>query len=183
MNAMKRILVVDDEEALSEALRTYLELEGYHADAVLSAEEAMSLDLASYDLFLLDIMLGGMSGIEFALKLKENLATSDIPVIFLTARDTEDDMVAGLRLGADDYIAKPYSLRNVLARVEAVLRRTPDRNKGRDIRCDRSSLTCIVDKKIVQLPRKEFELLALLLENPGRIFTREELLKRVWGDQ
>lgn len=182
MDALKRILVVDDEEALCESLRTYLELEGYAADSALSAEEALRLDLTSYDLFILDIMMGGMNGMELAAYLKGRADTSDVPIIFLTARDGEDDMVAGLHLGADDYISKPYSVRNVLARVEAVLRRAaPVKSKG--LRCDRASLTCTVDGVIVKLPRKEFELLSLLLEHPGRIFTREELLDRIWEDR
>ncbi len=176
---MERILVVDDEEALCAGLRAYLEMEGYDVDTADSAEAALALDLRSYDLFLLDIMLGGMSGTELAARLKGDRATADVPIIFLTAKDADDDMVAGLRLGADDYIAKPYSVRNVLARIEAVLRRTGTRT-GHAVRCDRVSLSCSVDGRPVKLPRKEFELLALFMENPGRIFSREELLSRIW---
>ena len=172
---------MDDEEALRTGLQTYLELEGYGVDAVASAEEAMSLDLKKYDLLLLDIMMDGMSGTEMAKVLKKDNATADIPVIFLTARDSDDDMVSGLNLGADDYIAKPYSINNVLARIAAVLRRTaPKKTNG--IACDRKSLVCTVDGTPLRLPRKEFELLALFLENPGRIFTREELFDRVWPE-
>ncbi len=180
-----RILVVDDEEALREGLGTFFELEGYAVDTAASAEEAMALGAAGYDLLLLDIMMGGMSGTELAATLKSSPATADVPVIFLTARDSEDDMVAGLRLGADDYIAKPFSLRNVLARVEAVLRRSgrtaPTSKRG--IHVDRGSLLCYVDGREVRLPRKEFEILALLLENRGRVFTREELLSRIWPEK
>ena len=153
---MRRILIVDDEEALREALRTYLALEGYDTAVAASAEEAMRMDLASFDLVLLDIMMDGMSGTEMAARMKADPATAAVPVIFLTARDSDDDMVAGLRLGADDYIAKPYSARNVVARIEAVLRRSrPERRCG--VECDRTGLTCRVDGRPVILPRKEFE--------------------------
>ena len=183
MDRKYRILIVDDEAPLRAGLQTYLELEGYEADTAASAEEALTLDLRSYDLILLDIMMGDMSGIEMAAKLKADKATADLPIIFLTARDSDDDMVSGLNLGADDYIAKPYSIKNVLARIGAVLRRS-DRRKGGaaggGVVCDRSSLRCTVDGEALHLPRKEFELLALLTEHPGRIFTREELLARIW---
>lgn len=179
---MRRILIVDDEEALREALRTYLALESYDTTVAASAGEAMRMDLASFDLVLLDIMMDGMSGTEMAARMKADPATAAVPVIFLTARDSDDDMVAGLRLGADDYIAKPYSARNVVARIEAVLRRSrPERRCG--VECDRTGLTCRVDGRPVILPRKEFELLALLMAHPGRIFSREELLDRVWPEQ
>lgn len=178
----KKILVVDDEEALREALGTYLELEGYAVGAAESAESALKLDIAEYDLLLLDIMMDGMSGTELAAQLKENPATATIPIIFLTAKDTDDDMVAGLKLGADDYIPKPYSIKNVMARIEAVLRRC-SAPKASGVCCDRDTLECTVDGTQLRLPRKEFEILALLLENPGKIFTREELLKRVWPDK
>lgn len=175
------ILIVDDEEALRSGLQTYLELEGYKADAVGSAEEALSIDLKKYDILLLDIMMDGMSGTEMAKVLKKDSATADIPIIFLTAKDSNEDMVSGLNLGADDYIAKPYSIKNVLARIAAVLRRSGSR-KPKRIVCDRKSLVCMVDGSPVKLPKKEFELLALFIENPGRIFTREELLERIWPE-
>lgn len=174
-----KILIVDDEEALRAGLQAYLELEGYEVETAGSAEEALSLDLKKFNLILLDIMMDGMSGVEMAGILKRRPETSGIPIIFLTAKDSEDDMVSGLNLGADDYIAKPYSIKNVLARMAAVLRRTePVRPAG--INCDRTTLVCSVDGKALKLPKKEFELLALFLENPGRIFTREELLDRIW---
>ncbi|WP_289157332.1 response regulator transcription factor [uncultured Muribaculum sp.] len=178
----KRILIVDDEETLRLGLREYLELEGYEVDAAASAEEALTLDLSRYNLILLDIMMGKMSGIELAEKLKNEPATADIPIIFLTAKGEADDMVAGLKLGADDYVTKPYSVKVLVARIEAVLRRTSPKAAG-GVVCRRDSLTCTVDGNQVKLPRKEFELLALLLENPGRIFSREELLKRIWSDE
>lgn len=173
------ILIVDDEEALRSGLRAYLELEGYSVSAAGSAEEALTFDLKRFNLILLDIMMDGISGIEMAQILKNQRDTSDIPIVFLTAKDSDDDMVRGLNLGADDYIAKPYSIKNVLARIAAVLRRTAPR-EFQGICCDRATLVCTVDGRPVKLPKKEFELLALLLENPGRIFTREEIIDRIW---
>lgn len=178
----KRLLVVDDEETLREGLCTYLEQEGYVVDTAASAENAQEYDMTKYDLLLLDIMMDKMSGTELATILKENPATADIPIIFLTAKDRDDDMVAGLQLGADDYIVKPFSIKNVIARIEAVLRRTSVKKKQEGIVCDRQMLVCTIDGSIVKLPRKEFEILALFLEHPGRIFTREEVMHRVWPD-
>lgn len=188
-----RILVVDDEETLCEALRFNLEAEGYSVDVAYSAEQALTLDLASYSLILLDIMMGEISGIQLARILKSNKATAGIPVIFCTARDTEDDMVRGLDLGADDYIMKPYSIRVVLARVRTVLRRVF--SPGADAVSPSSPVTydgltvipvckvCMVDGVEVKLPRKEFEILLKLISNPGHIFSREELLRDIWPDE
>lgn len=181
-----KILIIDDEESIREGLREYLEFEGYDADSASSAEEALSMGIDKYGLLLLDVMMEGMDGFELAGKLKQSPSTASIPIIFLTAKDTEDDMVAGLRLGADDYIAKPFSMKNVIARIEAVTRRVfPESTPASSIKgvaCDRSALSCRVDGVEVKLPRKEFEILALLLDNPGRIFTREELMKRIWPE-
>jgi len=177
-------LIVDDEETLCEALRTYAVLEGYDADTALSAEEALLLDLENYDLLLLDIMMDRMSGTELAARLKSNPRTAHIPIIFLTAKDNEEDMVSGLKIGADDYIVKPYSVKNVMARIEAVLRRTHmHRQATVCVECNRETLACTVDGNLVRLPRKEFEILALMLENPGRIFSREEIMQRIWPDR
>ena len=180
-----RLLVVDDEETLREGLRIYLEQEGYTVDIAISAEHALKYDIAGYDLILLDIMMDKMSGTELAAKLKEDPVMADIPIIFLTAKDQDDDMVAGLQLGADDYIVKPFSIKNVMARIEAVLRRTSNkkRQSGGGIVCDRQMMVCTIDGTIVKLTKKEFEILSLFLENPGRIFTREAIMQRVWpGD-
>ena len=119
-----RILVVDDEQDLCEILKFNLETEGYFVDTANSAEDALTMDITSYDLMMLDVMMGQMSGFAMARQLKKDDATKDIPIIFLTARDTENDTVTGFNLGADDYISKPFSLREVLVRVRAVLRRT-----------------------------------------------------------
>ena len=182
MNYMKRrILVIDDEEALREGLKVYLELEGYDVCACHDAESAMAMDLSDFDLILLDIMMDGMNGIDFAKIIRSRQETADVPIIFLTAKDSEDDMITDI--GADDYIAKPYSLRNVKVRIEAVLRRTGIKGSCNGVKCDRDTLVCTVDNKEVRLPRKEFEILALMLENKGRIFSREELLDRIWPEK
>ncbi|MCM1140373.1 MAG: response regulator transcription factor [Muribaculum sp.] len=184
----KRILVVDDEETLCEALRFNLEAEGYEVDTALSAEEALTLDLTKYDLFLLDIMMGEISGTQLARIIKSNTTTAKTPIIFCTAKDTEDDMVAGLDLGADDYIMKPYSIRSVSARVRAVLRRTGDNVVADKVEFEGltmipSKKQCIVDGKEVKLPRKEFEILLKLLSKRGQIFSREQLLSEIWPDE
>lgn len=187
----KKLLVVDDEETLREALRFNLETEGYEVDTADSAEQVLTMDVSDYDLILLDIMMGDISGTQLAKILKSNPVTASIPVIFCTAKDTEDDMVEGLELGADDYIMKPYSLRNVLARVKTVLRRAST-NRSDEQLCDKvafeglvvipSRKLCMVDGNEVKLPKKEFEILLKLLRNIGRVFTREELLKAIWPD-
>lgn len=186
----RRILVVDDEDTIREGLKMYLELEGYKVNTTESAESALNLNLTDFDLILLDIMMGEMSGIDLALKLKNDTSTALIPIIFLTAKDLDEDMVNGLKIGADDYIVKPFSIKNVLARLEAVLRRynvtrgedLTKENNTRSVECDRVALICKVDGNIVKMPKKEFEILALFLENKGRIFTREELMKKIWPD-
>ena len=194
-NPAPRILVVDDEEAIREGVRDYRTLEGYRVDSAPDALRALARGVAAYDLILLDIMMDHLDGFQMAGRLKADPQTAHIPIIFLTARDTDDDMVAGLSLGADDYIAKPFSMRNLIARIQAVLRRTHSATPPSSIlnphcsihnppvRCDRAGLRCTVDSRPIHLPRKEFEILALLLENPGRIFTREELMRRIWPDR
>ena len=127
---MPRILVVDDEEDLCEILKFNLEIEGYEVDTAFSAEEALKKDLSVYQLLLLDVMMGEISGFKMASILRKEESTADIPIIFLTAKDTENDMLTGFNLGADDYISKPFSIRQVVARVKAVLRRTTDKEKN-----------------------------------------------------
>jgi two-component system alkaline phosphatase synthesis response regulator PhoP len=186
-----KILVVDDEATLCDTLKFNLEIEGYEVDTAYSAEEAMTLDLKQYDLILLDIMMGEKSGFDMARAMKKDPQLARVPIIFCTARDTEDDMVAGLNLGADDYIAKPYSIRNVLARVRTVLRRTSQHETAASesptsfegLSVDPSLKRCTVDGTEVRLPRKEFEILCLLLSNWGRIFSREEILGRIWPEE
>ena len=187
----EQILIVDDEETLCEVLRLNLENEGYDVDTALSAEEALRMDLKQYSLILLDIMMGEISGIRFARMLKSDLATAEIPIIFCTARDSEDDMVKGLNLGADDYITKPYTVRNVIARVKSVLRRTSGHktvDKSNILAVDGLVLdldlkTCSVDGVEVKLTKKEFELLAFLIANKGKICSRDQILANVWSDE
>ena len=186
-----KILVVDDEEDLCEILKFNLEAEGYEVDTANSAEEALQMHLADYNLLLLDVMMGEMNGFKMALLLRKNEKLKHIPIIFLTAKDTENDMLTGFSLGADDYISKPFSIRQVIARVKAVLRRTSNREKQPDgdlltyetLSLDIKRIKATVDGKPVPLTKKEFEILRLLLENKGNVFSREEILSRVWKDE
>lgn len=181
MNA--RILVVDDEEDICAILKFNLSKEGYEVVTANSAEEALTLDIASFNLLLLDVMMGGMSGFELTGKLKTDPKTAGVPVIFITARDTEDDAVEGLDLGADDYISKPFSIREVVSRVKAVLRRTsaiPDASTGIFIDDERKVVT--VDGAAVALTRIEYEIFKLLFTNKGKVFPREDILSKVWSD-
>ena len=186
-----RILVAEDEETLREGLKFSLEADGYIVDTACSAEEALTFDLGVYDLFMLDIMMGEISGTQFARILKANPATAKTPIIFCTAKDGEDDMIDGLDLGADDYIMKPYSLRTVSARVRTVLRRTtPQQTAAADKTVSYLGLSivpgmkqCTVDGRPVTLPKKEFEILLKLLSHPGKIFSREELIKDIWPEE
>lgn len=181
MNA--RILVVDDEEDICAILKFNLSKEGYEVVTANSAEEALTLDIASFNLLLLDVMMGGMSGFELTGKLKTDPKTAGVPVIFITARDTEDDAVEGLDLGADDYISKPFSIREVVSRVKAVLRRTaaiPDASTGIFIDDEKKVVT--VDGAAVALTRIEYEIFRLLFTNKGKVFLREDILSKVWPD-
>lgn len=182
-----KILVVDDEDDLCEILKFNLETEGYQVITANSAEDALKLDIASFDLLLLDVMMGGMSGFAMAKQLKANPSTASVPIIFLTARDTENDTVTGFNLGADDYISKPFSLREVLVRVRAVLRRTSERQGAEPAVLRYQGLEMNLDKKTVSIDgadvpftKTEFELLHLLLEEKGRVFSRQELIDKVW---
>ncbi len=192
----KRILIVDDEETLCEVLKLNLENEGFDVDYALSAEQALTYNLCDYALILLDIMMGEMSGIKMAKLLKADVSTAQIPIIFCTARDSEDDMVMGLNLGADDYITKPYTIRNVVARVKTVLRRVATPKNGAKTEAEKSNLLiveglcldlefkrCTVDGAEVKLAKKEFELLAYLIRHRGKICSREQILSRVWSDE
>lgn len=186
-----RILVVDDEEDLCEILKFNLENEGYEVDTANSAEEALKMDISSYHLILLDVMMGEISGFKMANILKKDKKTAHVPIIFITAKDTENDTVTGFNLGADDYISKPFSLREVIARVKAVLRRTitPETEKAPEQITYQTLVIDITKKKVsidgeeVALTKKEFEILFLLLQNKGRVFSREDILARVWSDE
>ncbi|MBP7358407.1 MAG: response regulator transcription factor [Prevotella sp.] len=183
-----RILVVDDEEDLCEILKFNLETEGYAVETANSAEEVLNLDLSSYDLLMLDVMMGQMSGFALARKLKQNENTKDIPIIFLTARDTENDTVTGFNLGADDYISKPFSIREVLVRIRAVLRRTIGQSeeeghnmiKYQELILNLDNKTLSIEGNDVPVTKTEFEILRTLLEDKGRVFSRQQLIDRIW---
>lgn len=187
-NSDSKILVVDDENDLCEILKFNLETEGYAVETANSAEEALTYNLPSFSLLLLDVMMDGMSGFALARKLKADAATKDLPIIFLTARDTENDTVTGFNLGADDYISKPFSIREVMVRVRAVLRRTKDgqakeapavlRYQGLELNLN--SKTVSIDGEAVAFTKTEFELLHTLLDEKGRVFSRQELIDRIW---
>ena len=184
----RRILVVDDEQDLCEILKFNLETEGYEVETADSAESALTLDLTTFDLLLLDVMMGEMSGFALAKHLKKQDDTKDIPIIFLTARDTENDTVTGFNLGADDYISKPFSLREVIVRVRAVLRRTSKESdehqpstinyQGLELNLDKKTVS--VDGEPVPFTKTEFEILHTLLEESGRVFSRQELIAKIW---
>lgn len=190
MNPYK-ILVVDDEEDLCEILQFNLETEGYLVDVAYSAEEALKKDITQYNLLLLDVMMGVISGFKMARILNEDPKTANIPIIFLTAKDAENDRLTGFNIGADDYISKPFSIREVLARVKAVLRRVESNqelNEVKELRHENLVMS-LNNKKVtlggdeVSFTKKEFEILKLFLENKNRVFTREEILSRVWSDE
>lgn len=186
-----KILVVDDEQDICEILQYNLETEGYEVDTANSAEEALLLPLEEFDLILLDVMMGEMSGFQMARRMKDNPATALTPIIFVTALDGEDNTVRGLNIGADDYIAKPLSMKEVKARVRAVLRRTASverpaaaptsdllRYEGIVLNLNAKSAT--LDGEELPLTKLEFELLSLFLQNPGRVFGRNDLLNQCW---
>ena len=183
---MTRILIVEDESSLSEPLAYLLEREGYETSIAADGLQAVAdFDRTGADLVLLDLMLPGMSGTEVC---REIRTRSSVPIIMLTAKDSEVDIVVGLELGADDYVTKPYSTRELLARIRAVLRRRVDTDlddnqvlESGSVRMDVERHTVSVDGKDVPMPLKEFELLELLLRNSGRVLTRGQLIDRVWG--
>ena len=183
----KRILVVDDERDLCDILLFNLHAAGYQAEAAYSAEEALqqivnckSSNSKLYDLLLLDVMMPGMSGFELAKRLKEDEQTRNIPIIFLTAKDTEEDTLQGFSLGADDYVTKPFSVREVMARVKAVLGRKPAPLAYEGLVINAANKTVVIDGQAVALTRTEYELLQLLVYHHGQVFSRQQLLESVW---
>lgn len=190
--AFKKILVVDDEQDLCEIMKYNLENENFIIDTANSAEEALTLDLTQYCLILLDVMMGEISGFKMASMLKKDPKTADIPIIFMTAKDTENDICTGLNIGADDYISKPFSIRETVLRIKAVLRRAenaPAKEAEQDVIRYKGLVIDIVkkqvfiDNELVQLTKKEFELLALFVSNQGKVFSRDEILEKIWKNE
>ena len=187
-----KILVVDDEQDICEILQYNLETEGFEIMTANSAEEALELPLQEYALILLDVMMGEMSGFQMARKIKDNPITAEIPIIFITALEGEDNLVKGLNIGADDYIAKPLSMKEVKARVRAVLRRASQPQLQQTIittdniicyegiTLDKNAKTATLDSQNLSLTKLEYELLSLLLQHPGKVFSREDLLRHCW---
>ncbi|GAA3683046.1 two-component system response regulator RegX3 [Yimella lutea] len=183
---MTRILLVEDEESLSDPLSYLLSKEGYEVSVAETGPDALlDFDRKGADLVLLDLMLPGMSGTEVCRVIRQK---ANVPIIMLTAKDSEVDKIVGLEIGADDYVTKPYSSRELLARIKAVLRRGQDTGElmpatlqSGPVRMDVERHTVSVQGEPVSLPLKEFELLELLLRNAGRVLTRGQLIDRVWG--
>ena len=187
MNQDYKILVVDDERDLCEILQFNLSSEGFDIEVAYSGEEALGKSIEQFDLLLLDVMMGGMSGFKLADKIRKELGLS-VPIIFLTARETENDMLTGFNVGADDYLAKPFSIKELVARIKAVLRRGKTLEvKSKVITIDtmeldlnRKSLT--IDNENILLTRKEFEILNMLISSKGKYLSRQEILDRIWSD-
>ena len=184
-----KILVVDDEPDLREILQCNLESAGYEVDTAASAEEALQILSPKHSLILLDVMMGGMSGFRMAEKLRKEIKNF-IPIIFLTAKDTENDMLTGFSAGGDDYIAKPFSLHEVLARIKALLRRTANHKpaetnelKVGNISIDFNRKVVCVNGEDIHLSPKEFGILRMLTKSPGRVYSREEILNEVWNGE
>jgi two-component system, OmpR family, response regulator RegX3 len=186
---MPKILLVEDERSIAEGLRVSLEAEGFQVAWAKDGHEALAVwERSRPDIIVLDLMLPGVSGTEVCRSIR---ARSDVPIIMLTARSTEVDRVVGLEIGADDYLTKPFSTRELVARIRAILRRAPSGSsspltddlpvEASGVRVDRSRHEVEVDGTMVQLPPKEFELLAFLVEHAGRVLTRNQLIDEVWG--
>jgi DNA-binding response OmpR family regulator len=186
-----KILIVDDERDICEILEFNLSSEGFEVECAYSAEEAMEKLTPEHKLILLDIMMGGISGYKMAEKLRNE--GNQIPIIFLTAKDTENDMLTGFSVGADDYIAKPFSIKEVVARTKAVLKRTKTEENNiipedshllviNDIVIDRENKEFTIGHKKIKLTKTEFEIVVLLAKNPNRIFSREDMIERIWKE-
>jgi two-component system alkaline phosphatase synthesis response regulator PhoP len=187
MNNAYKILVVDDEKDLCEILQFNLISEGFEIEVAYSGEEALSKPLEQFDLLLLDVMMGGMSGFKLADKIRKELELS-VPIIFLTARETENDMLTGFNVGADDYLSKPFSIKELTARIKAVLRRgkaveaKPKVITIESMELDLNRKSIRIDNEPILLTRKEFEILVMLISNKGKYLGRQEILDRIWSD-
>ncbi|MDL2296799.1 response regulator transcription factor [Bacteroidales bacterium OttesenSCG-928-B11] len=195
MKKRPKILVVDDEEDLCEILQFNFRQAGFDVEIALSAEEALMMNITSCDLILLDVMMGEMSGFKMADIVRKNHKTAHIPIIFCTAKDAEEDTLLGLEIGGDDYILKPFSVKEVIARVKAVLRRTSNPAvykpveinsfaiSAGEISIDMDSKKVMVDEREVELTKTEFEIITLLLKNTNKVISREEIIGYVWKDE
>lgn len=190
MNKQKcKLLIIDDEEDLCEILQFNLEGEGFKTDVAYSAEEALRKDIKSFDLIILDVMMGQMSGFKLAEKIRKEMNLT-VPIIFVTAKNTENDLITGFNLGGDDYITKPFSIKEVIVRVKAILNRTQKQEIVEkpsiyvdDLVFNFEKRSLQIDNKEIQLTKKEFEILALLLNRKGKAFSREEIFSNVWDDR
>ncbi len=192
------MLVIDDEESICEILKFNLEKEGYEVDCAYSAEEALSFDLSSYSLLIVDIMMERLSGFDFAKRIKNVAATENTPIIFCSALNGEDDTVMGLNIGGDDYITKPFVIGEVLARVRAVLRRSHATRQWaynisksvyepditfKSMRINRNEKVCYLNGESVNLTRTEFDILLFFLTHRNRIYSRDEIIRQVWASE
>jgi len=188
MDKSYRILVVDDEEDICEILKFNLESENYKVDVANSAEEALLMNLTVYQLILLDVMMEEISGFAMAKEIKTKEKTKNIPIIFLTAKNSENATITGFTLGADDYISKPFSIREVLLRVKAVLRRSIFKDDQSSIliyenmRMDSEKKKLTISGKEIALTKIEFELLHFFLSKKGKVYSREILINQIWPD-
>lgn len=189
MEDSQRILVVDDERTLCDVLKLNLELEGYKVDVTYSAEEAQRMPLSSYSLILLDVMMEEMTGIELTTIIRADERTRNVPIILCTAKDDENDIIDGFMCGADDYIKKPFSMKELVLRVKSVLRRSSQlkesneqKIKYKTLELDLGKRECRIDGTDVSFTKKEFDILKMLLNTPDKIFSREEILDEVWDD-
>ena len=189
MEDTQRILVVDDERTLCDVLKLNLELEGYKVDVTYSAEEAQRMPLSSYSLILLDVMMEEMTGIELTTIIRADERTRNVPIILCTAKDDENDIIDGFMCGADDYIKKPFSMKELVLRVKSVLRRSSQpkesneqKIKYKTLELDLGKRECRIDGTDVSFTKKEFDILKMLLNTPDKIFSREEILDEVWDD-
>lgn len=182
-----RVLIVDDEEPIRFVLRLNLEGAGYRVEEAASAEQALAMKPETFDLILLDVMMGDMDGFECARRIRQNKETAEVPIIFCTAKDTEADLLAGFDRGADDYIRKPFSMKELIARVRSVLQRTARAPRVAkliidDLEIDLQAKQCTLHGEPVQLTKTEFEVLAFLIKSEGKIWPREEILENVWPE-
>ncbi|WP_321516295.1 response regulator transcription factor [Marinifilum fragile] len=181
-----KILVVDDEEDLCEILQYNLQQEGFQVDTAFSSEQALKLDLSEYDFFLLDIMMGEISGLELAKIIRRNPDLADKPILFITAKGSETDKLLGFKAGADDYVAKPFSVKEVIARIHVICKRVFSESKN-ESNFEYDKLKLIPESKQVTinnidvgLTKTEFEILHLLLNHAGRIYSRDEIMNKIW---